>query len=188
MNGDAFSSYLMAGEQLVWWDRPKQGLLLTARDGLLIPFSLMWGGFAVFWEFSVVSTPAPFFFKLWGVPFVLIGLFLIFGRFFIDAWFRRNTHYGLTNRRVLIIRDGPFGSFISLNLDQLPVIELKERKDRTGTIQFGPRPLWGFGSRTGFGSWIPSLDSQPQFLAIQDAKRVFTEIQMRQPISQAAAR
>jgi hypothetical protein len=32
---------LLAGERLVWSGRPAQGLLLTSRDALLIPISLL---------------------------------------------------------------------------------------------------------------------------------------------------
>ena len=60
---------LVRDEKIIWSGRPAQGLLLTGRDGLLIPFSLMWGGFAIFWETSVLKLPqAPAVMKVWGVP------------------------------------------------------------------------------------------------------------------------
>jgi hypothetical protein len=176
-DGD-FTGRLLDGETLVWSGRPGQGLRLTSRDGLLIPFSLMWGGFAVFWEATVMRTSAPFFFRLWGVPFVLIGLYLIAGRFAVDAWVRGKTHYAVTNRRILIARSPPFGNFISLNLNRLPDVELQEDATGRGTLRFGPAsPLWGYRGFGGFAIWTPALDPTPQFIAIDNAQSVFNQIQ-----------
>ena len=176
IDGD-FGGRLLDGETIIWSGRPRQGLVLTARDLFLVPFSLMWGGFALFWETLVVTKSGPVFFQLWGVPFVLIGLYLIAGRFVVDAWARRHTGYAVTNRRILIVRTAPFGKFTSLSLDRLPEVQLNERADGSGTLRFGaPTGYWGWGY-TGFGAWSAALDPMPQFIAIADARGVFDKIQ-----------
>ena len=50
MSTTDLSDRMLTGERILWSGRPAQGLLFTGRDVFLIPFSLLWGGFAVFWE------------------------------------------------------------------------------------------------------------------------------------------
>jgi hypothetical protein len=73
------SAELALGENLLWSGRPPDGLRLTGRDLFMIPFSIMWGGFAIAWESLVVLKGAPLLFRLWGIPFVLIGLYIMSG-------------------------------------------------------------------------------------------------------------
>src|SRR6476659_2074117 len=90
---------LTPGERLLWSGQPLPGIRLRASDAFVIPFSILWCGFALFWEFTAVTKGAPFFFMLWGIPFVLAGLYFVFGRFFIDAGTRERTYYGVTSDR-----------------------------------------------------------------------------------------
>lgn len=174
----AVRAQLESGEQLVWSGQPRQGLLLRPSDAFMIPFSLLWGGFAIFWETSVILSNAPIFFWLFGVPFVLIGLHLIVGRFFTDARTRAQTFYGLTNDRI-IITSGKHGKRVqSLSLSTLGDISLDEREDGTGTITFASAsPLGRFGN---FGTW-PSVGATrgqmpPSFEMIPQAKKVYEMI------------
>jgi hypothetical protein len=167
--------HLAAGESLLWAGTPRQGLLLRPADAFMIPFSLLWGGFAVFWEAGVLASGAPAFFGLWGVPFVLIGLYFIVGRFFVDARARAKTFYGLTNRRAIIV-SGIFAKTInSLPLRTLSDISVRERSDRTGTVLLGrPHPfaVWYAGMQwPGMGQY-----STPGFELIPDAKRVHDQL------------
>jgi hypothetical protein len=109
--------------------------------------------------------------------FLTFGLFLSVGRFIVDAWLRRSTRYALTDKRILILREGPFQTFTAVALDRLPQAQINERRNLSGDVRFGPQQsLFGSG-RNGFSMWMPTLDPTPQFLAIPEARKVFDLVQ-----------
>jgi hypothetical protein len=169
-----FRPRLLPGERLLWAGRPKTGLLLTAADAFLIPFSLLWGGFAIFWNVSVWSIRAPTFFRLWGMPFLAVGLYMIAGRFLHGAWLRGRTIYALTDRRILFLRAGPAEHFRSIDLDYIPQLELEETRRGLGTITFDDRGSspWSHFGRRGGRSWVPELQGD-RFLAIAQPRDVY---------------
>jgi hypothetical protein len=177
---EAFNGRLLSGERLLWSGRPRQGLMLVPRDAFLIPFSLLWAGFVAFWETSVLSTGAPGFFALWGVPFMLVGLYMTVGRFFHDAWIRSRLSYGLTDRRALILRGH---DITAVDLSRVETVKLKGGGDSgRGTILFGrddDSGIWGggWGYRRGWGMWTPSSSATPRFIGIEGAQQLFNQIE-----------
>jgi hypothetical protein len=180
---------LSPNETLLWCGQPRQGIFLRASDAFLIPFSLLWGGFAIVWEVMAItmlfssassasSAPLGFrlIFPLFGISFVLVGLYFMFGRFWFDRILRERTYYGVTNERILI-KSGVFSATLkSLNLRSLADISLSEKADGSGSITFGGgSPFsWMFAGM----SWWPGMSafSGPALDSIHDAGSVYAII------------
>lgn len=171
---------LEGGEKLIWSGHPRQGIILRGSDIFLIPFSVLWCGFAIFWEASVASSDkAPPFFLIFGGLFVLIGLYFVFGRFWVDAKQREKTFYGVTDQRVIIVGGILQRRIKSLTLRTLSDVSLSEKSNGVGTITFGPvSPL---ESLYGGISW-PGMSAHfaPRFDAIEKAKHVYDTIREAQ--------
>jgi Bacterial membrane flanked domain. len=173
--GMELKQHLDSDEKLIWTGIPKQGIIVKGSDALMIPFSLLWGGFALFWEFTAINSGAPFFFLIWGIPFVLIGLYLIFGRFFYDSSLRKNTMYGITQNRI-IIKSGVFKQSIkSLNIRTLTDITLNEKPDGSGTIVLGSE-MRGYGMFRGTGWPGAGNKMVPTLELIPEARKVYRQI------------
>ena len=177
---------LLPGEHVLWAGQPDRAAYTFSGSLLLIPFTLLWAGFAFFWEYSVITAGAPPLFTLWGIPFVLIGLYMVAGRFVVARRDAGRTWYMLTDRRVLLL-GGTFRlRYTELDLRSLPAPTLDEGGRGVGTITFGPG--WP-GSRMLGPTW-PGNRSGPAMIAVPNAGRVFRAIADAQAaaIGQAHAR
>ena len=151
-----FQPELLSGESIYWAGMPNPSVIFHSDDWYMIPFSLLWGGFAIFWEASVLGlwgasnrhSAAPSFFVLWGIPFIVIGQYMIWGRFIVDAWYKRRTYYAVTNRRAMILQDAwkTKSRFVFLE----SITELSREGTSLGSIWLGPKlpVLGGRGSNT----------------------------------------
>ena len=171
---EEISRELSADEQVVWSGQPRQGVVVRGSDALVVPFSLLWCGFAIFWETSVILAPnAPAFFVLWGVPFVGVGIYMVIGRFFVEAKQRTCTFYAVTNERILIVSGLFSRKVMSLSLRTLADLSLTESKSGEGSITFGGS--FPFDSIFGGMSAWPGAAAHisPRFDLILQAKSVF---------------
>jgi hypothetical protein len=115
---------------------PNPNVIFHSDDWTAIPFSLLWTGFFVFWEFGVWKQKSIFM-TLWGIPFLVIGNYMVWGRFFVDGWLKRRTYYALTNRRAMILQNGWKTKVSTTYLESIPNIEFEG--DSIGTIWLGPK-------------------------------------------------
>jgi hypothetical protein len=189
MNYDAqkiIERELDSGERLLWAGMPKQGTVFRSSDVFMIPFSLLWGGFAIFWEFMAFQIPGKnegaigVVFPLFGIPFVLIGLYMIFGRFTYDSKNRAKTFYGLTDQRAIIV-SGLFSKSVkSLNIRTMNNVSVTEKTNGDGTIIFGQEHqltsvfIWWGG--------FPGMNGSPtpKFELIENAKQIYNLLRAQQ--------
>ncbi len=160
---------MMSGESVYWAGMPNPKVIFHSDDWMMVPFSLAWGGFAIFWEAGALgywgnghrSGSPSWFMAIWGIPFIVIGQYMIWGRFLYDAWLRR----------VLILQEGRKRKTNSMYLEAIPKIE---REGTTiGTLWFGTKypVIAGRGQRTRSMSRLEVKDV-PVFADIEDVDGV----------------
>ncbi len=153
-------------ESLLWAGKPKSGFFFRQIDIFLIPFSILWSGFIIFWLYSAYTSGAPLVFLLFGIPFALIGVYLLFGRFFYDAKQRKNIIYGLTEKRI-IIKSTLFSKKIQIiNLQTLSNIQYIEKSDGSGSITMQ----------------VNNLNNHLKLDSINDVRRIYNKIREQQRV------
>ena len=177
----AIQPELISGESVLWAGQPNPNVIFHKEDVFLIPFSLLWGGFAIFWEAGVSgfggfghhSNDQWLFGMIWGIPFVLVGQYLIWGRFIYAAWLKKRTHYAVTNRRVIVVRDGWRREVASAFIDTLPALIKEGGANGIGTLRFTQaESSWSTGR--GWGNWSGmGVGSTPTFIDVDDAATVY---------------
>jgi len=170
---------LMSGESIYWAGMPNPKVIFHSDDWAAIPFSLVWTGFFVFWEAQALGfwgkTSQPvgndIFMELWGIPFLLIGNYMVWGRFLVDAWAKRRTYYAVTNRRVLVLQEGWRRKTSTTFLEAIPQIE--REGTATGTLWFGTKyPILAAKGRKTRDMSRFSIGDVPVFADIGDVDSV----------------
>jgi uncharacterized membrane protein len=167
--------HLAAGEWIEWIGRPDPSKHFNRGDVFLVPFSLLWGGFAIFWEAAAIKSGGPFFI-VWGFAFVLVGLYMIGGRFIYKQRRRRRTTYAVTNRRTLRIVERARGETVDARyLRSLSSVSTHVGSDGHGTIELdgsGPFPPWRADSGMELFGWGRYGPLGLSFSDIEDARGV----------------
>ncbi|WP_158847010.1 hypothetical protein [Saccharothrix deserti] len=129
---------LHPGEHVLWAGAPTRFPVFNRADLLMVPFSLAWSGFTIFWLAAVTRSGGSDFFLAFGWFFVLMGLHLVFGRLLVRWLALRSSTYTITNRRVVVTTSGLRGrKERSAYLRDLPPPVLSRGDVPVDTISFG---------------------------------------------------
>ena len=157
---------ITAGEQILWKGTPGKGHLFLPSDLFMIPFSIFWCGFAFFWEFTAITMGAPFFFALFGLPFIGVGLYITIGRFIWKIYIRKRTTYVITNRKIIRKQ----GSRIdTLEKSAIMTTDIRPYEGGYGTIMLNSTTYYSY-RRHSYSRPMPFiLDNIPNVTAAQQA-------------------
>jgi hypothetical protein len=179
---------LARDERLLWSGMPGQGLRWRASDWFAVPFTLFWLYMVIFGtsRHGIQVDQPPLYLRPEGIPFVLIGVYMLVGRFLVDWYQRTRMSYGLTDQRIIILGGLLNRQVKSLTLATLSDITFNVRSNGSGTITFGP----GTSTSSWFGrsSWRGANSQQaPAFDMIADVRKVYALIREAQQSNRARA-
>jgi len=171
---------LKSDERLVWAAQPTPRFFTIAT---IVPvlFAIPWTGFAIFWtSMAFIGTHSirghdpmtkgfQYFFPLFGLPFILIGLGMLSSPFWMVRGMKR-TVYMITDQRAVIMKPGFFGSrkVDSFEPSRLTAMERLERRDGSGDLIFEQ-----FTTRRGSGTQTTrrGFISVPRVREVEDILR-----------------
>ncbi len=132
---------LHEGESLVWWGQPS-GKAFSRGSWPLFFFGIVWLAFSLFWavlSFLIFDDDnaafVRYFYALFSIPFILIGLRLIASPF-IENGKAGRTVYAITNMRAMVITTGLKKKVSSLPAKDILKITRKDQPDGSGNITF----------------------------------------------------
>jgi hypothetical protein len=145
---------LKSGESVLWAGRPSTSVVFRNNGHpLLVPFSLLTGGFTILWEMGAIwrwisepsHTVGSVFMVLCGIPFVVMGQYMVWGRFLHAAQKKKRTYYAVTNQRVIVVQNCGVQNcqdrqvaFAELNA--LPFLAKEKGPGEVDTLRFVPAP------------------------------------------------
>ena len=134
---------LQSGEKLLWRGRPRPGLIFRPQQVLpmIVGVSVL---LAAGWLLAaLLRGPSVWIGFVICAAFAAVGLYLTFGIVAIDVRRRGSTCYAVTDRRIIIQSESPFGYVGSLGLLHLNGKPQTLKIGADGTIHFG-YPLFSY--------------------------------------------
>ena len=147
------------GDRVLWKGRPEKGITMRPDELVTIPFGIFFTLFALFW-ISMAIQAGPF--ALFGIPFVLVGLYMVGGRFIINEHMKKNTAYVITDKAIIRKRGSRVDVWYGRDLSNMQVFS---HKNGTTSFMFSTVQLH-YNRRRGMSTHLYGIEN------VRDAKDV----------------
>ena len=132
----AVKSFLQEGEEILWMGQPYKSVEYRPFFPVLL-FSLFWLGFAIFW--TVTASAGGGFFGLFGIPFILIGVYILYSTLFGAKKTYQSTVYAVTPQRaIIVVTKGRGAQFRDFRFATMSSVQIVCTEGPCGTIDFIP--------------------------------------------------
>lgn len=129
-------SYLHEGETLLWSGRPYRSHPYRPSIAAMV-FMLFWCGFSVFW--TVTASLSAGWFGLFGLPFVAVGVFMLYQLLLGQRNRFYNTIYAVTDNRMIVLTASRKGlECTEYPYEYIAFLNYTEVKNGAGNITFLP--------------------------------------------------
>ncbi len=141
-NDSVFQKYLNLGEKTIWTGSPKYPIGQHTIPVKL--FGLFFLGFSLFW--TIMAFQIADFMGLFGIPFIIVGSFIIFRNKKFGSKFQRQAFYAVTDERIMIVMISDTEEMTNVALDQLSNVITSPGAYGTKTIVFYTRNTYGMNN------------------------------------------
>jgi hypothetical protein len=170
--------HLRFQERLLWAGRPDPSVRFAPSDAYLVPFSVIWAGFFVVAQVGALFSSGGLFSDVFGLPFLAVGAYIVFGRFIYKSRRKRRTVYGVTDQRAIVL-DG--SNLADTPLRYVPRHVRRTRDQRHASVIFGDAGGRGMAAYANTGmdifnrsavpvAFFDVADPQPMLAAIDQAR------------------
>ena len=155
-------------EQIIWTGQPDTKKLFTRADIFLVPFTLLWTGMPVFMVTTTRNIPFSIFMIL-PLFFIVIGMYITFGRFIVKTYRKKRTIYALTDRRVIEITDTSRRRVKTAVYSRIPNLSYSQGRSGGGSITFGnENAAVRMYANTGMDFMMLQREGMPAFYDLED--------------------
>jgi hypothetical protein len=158
--------------EIIWAEKPRQGIFFSTQDFFLLPFSMFGCGFAYFLITMPQFMNVPHFVALIGWVILLISLYFFIIRFAVDSNIRAKTCYALSEDHYHIFVGH---KIISAEIPTSKKLKCDANVDSSGDIWFKPQSTLQLLLGNSLNG-LPFYNHPHAFLYISNVKTLFKQI------------